>query len=42
MWDNTEDDVDDTGFPALFDHARLMGWLCLIGAVGAIAVVLLK
>lgn len=40
MWDNTEDDADDTGFPALIDHARLMGWLCLIGFVGFAAVLL--
>ena len=30
---NTESD-DDNGFPALIEHARLMGWLCLIGFVG--------
>lgn len=41
MWDNTEStDEDSAGFADLIDHARLMGWLCLFGFVGFVAVVL--
>ena len=37
--ENTED--DSAGFADLIDHARLMGWLCLISFVGFVTWVLL-
>ena len=32
---------DSTGFPDLIDHARVIGWLCLIGFLGFAALVMI-